>query len=121
VKRRSGRRKKLEAHSGLGELLEDPLHVNVRMRGATPPATYVLKPREKLFHGVRALLNPIGSGDAMGRAGLLVHPFLALMATPTAAYPSTITTLSDKPMKKVMSNECTAELITSLICRFDPY
>lgn len=50
--------------------------MNVRMRGATPPATYVLKPREKLFHGVRALLNPIGSGDAMGRAGLLVHPFL---------------------------------------------
>ena len=60
----------------MGELLEDPLHVNVRMRGATPPATYVLKPREKLFHGVRALLNPIGSGDAMGRAGLLVLPFL---------------------------------------------
>jgi hypothetical protein len=68
---------KFEAHSGLGELLDDPQHVNVRMRGATPPAVYELKPREKLFHGVQALrLSPIDKHDTLGRAGLLVHPFM---------------------------------------------
>jgi hypothetical protein len=68
---------KFEAHSGLGELLDDPQHVNVRMKGATPPAVYELKPREKLFHGVQALrLNPIDKNDTLGRAGLLVHPFM---------------------------------------------
>ncbi len=45
----------LEAHSGMGALMDDPDHVDQRMVGATPPATYDLKPREKLFHGVRAL------------------------------------------------------------------
>jgi hypothetical protein len=68
---------KLEAHSGLGDLLDDPEHVNVRMRGATPPAVYELKLREKLFHGVQALrLSPIGNSQTLGRAGLLAHPFM---------------------------------------------
>jgi len=68
---------KLEAHSGLGDLLDDPDHVNVRMRGATPPAVYELKLREKLFHGVQALrLSPIGNSKTLGRAGLLAHPFM---------------------------------------------
>ena len=31
---------KLEAHSGLGDRLDDPNHVNERMRGATPPHLY---------------------------------------------------------------------------------
>jgi len=68
---------KFEAHSGFGELLDDPQHVDVRMRGATPPAVYELKLREKLFHGVQALrLSPIAKNDTLGRAGLLVHPFM---------------------------------------------
>ena len=45
----------LEAHSGLGALLDDPRHADVKMRGVTPPAVYDLQPREALFHGVEAL------------------------------------------------------------------
>ena len=69
---------KLEAHSGLGEKLDDPRFVHVRMKGATPPGTYDLTEREALFHGVRAIrLNPIGgSGAVHGRAGLLAHTYM---------------------------------------------
>jgi hypothetical protein len=67
---------RLEAHSGLREYLDDPRYVNVRMHGATPPATYELKLRESLFHGVRALrLTPIDS-NVFGRAGLLAHTYM---------------------------------------------
>lgn len=69
---------KLEAHSGLGDKLDDPRYVNVRMRGATPPHIYDLKPREALFHGVAALrLKPIGGeGAIFGRTGLLAHTYM---------------------------------------------
>lgn len=69
---------KLEAHSGLGEKMDDPRFVHVRMHGATPPHVYELTEREALFHGVRALrLNPVGgSGAIHGRAGLLAHSYL---------------------------------------------
>jgi hypothetical protein len=69
---------KLEAHSGLGEKLDDPRSANIRMRGVTPPHIYELKPREALFHGVPALrLTPIGGEDAIyGRSGLLAHSFM---------------------------------------------
>jgi hypothetical protein len=69
---------RLEAHSGLGDKLDDPRYVHVRMRGATPPGTYDLTERERLFHGVRALrLNPVGgSGSIHGRDGLLAHTFM---------------------------------------------
>jgi len=68
---------KLEAHSGLGGLMDNPAHVNQRMVGATPPNTYDLKPREKLFHGVAALrMTPVGENDMMGRDGLLVHSYM---------------------------------------------
>jgi hypothetical protein len=69
---------KLEAHSGLGSMLDDPRHVNVRMHGATPPHIYELTPREALFHGVPALrLNPVGGEDAIfGRSGLLAHTYM---------------------------------------------
>jgi hypothetical protein len=51
---------KLEAHSGLGPLMDDLGHVNERNAGATPPNIYDLKPREKLFHGVPALrMTPV--------------------------------------------------------------
>jgi hypothetical protein len=68
----------LEAHSGLRDMLDDPRHVNVRMRGATPPHTYELVPRESLFHGVEALrLIPVGGEDAIyGRTGLLAHTYM---------------------------------------------
>ena len=68
---------RLEAHSGLGDRLDDPRHVHERMRGATPPDVYELAPREQLFHGVQALrLKPVGGGKAFGRAGLLAHTYM---------------------------------------------
>jgi Protein of unknown function (DUF2778) len=69
---------KLEAHSGLGDRLDDPRSANVRMRGVTPPHLYELKPREALFHGVPALrLNPVGGEEAIyGRSGLLAHTYM---------------------------------------------
>ncbi|MCP3373018.1 DUF2778 domain-containing protein [Bradyrhizobium cajani] len=67
----------LEAHSGMGPLMDDPQHVDQRMVGATPPATYDLKPREKLFHGVRALrMTPAEGTSALGRVGLLTHNYM---------------------------------------------
>jgi hypothetical protein len=67
----------LEAHSGMGALMDDPDHVDQRMVGATPPAIYDLKPREKLFHGTRALrLTPTEGTSALGRVGLLTHGYL---------------------------------------------
>ena len=67
---------RLEAHSGLGSMLDDPRSVHQKMRGATPPTVYALTPREQLFHGVQALrLTPLG-GNVYGRAGLLAHTFM---------------------------------------------
>jgi hypothetical protein len=68
---------RLEAHSGLGSRLDDPHYVHERMHGATPPHTYNLTMREALFHGVEAIrLNPVGSGNIFGRAGLLAHTYM---------------------------------------------
>jgi hypothetical protein len=69
---------KIEAHSGLGEYMDDPNHVNEHLRGATPPDLYDLQPRESLFHGIAAIrLVPVGGEEAIyGRAGLLAHPFM---------------------------------------------
>jgi hypothetical protein len=69
---------RLEAHSGLGDKLDDPRYAHVRMRGVTPPHVYDLTPREALFHGVPALrLNPVGGEDAIfGRSGLLAHTYM---------------------------------------------
>jgi Protein of unknown function (DUF2778) len=69
---------KLEAHSGLGSMLDDPSSAKIRMHGVTPPHVYELTPRESLFHGVPALrLNPVGGEDAIyGRSGLLAHTFM---------------------------------------------
>jgi hypothetical protein len=68
---------RLEAHSGLGELMDNPAHVAERMVGATPPNVYDLKPRERLFHGVAALrMTPVGESDTLGRSGLLVHSYM---------------------------------------------
>jgi type VI secretion system (T6SS) effector TldE1-like protein len=69
---------KLEAHSGLGDNMDDPRSQKIRMRGVTPPHIYTLKPRESLFHGVAALrLTPIGGEESIfGRDGLLAHSFM---------------------------------------------
>jgi hypothetical protein len=57
--------------------MDDPDHVDQRMVGATPPATYDLKPREKPFHGVRALrMTPSEGTSALGRVGLLTHNYM---------------------------------------------
>lgn len=67
----------LEAHSGLGARLDDPRFVHEHMRGATPPSVYELIPRERPFHGVRALrLIPVGNRQIFGRKGLLAHTYM---------------------------------------------
>jgi Protein of unknown function (DUF2778) len=67
----------LEAHSGFGSLLDDPSHVDEKMRGATPPNVYDLELREESFHGVRALrMIPEDAQKVFGRAGLLAHSFM---------------------------------------------
>jgi hypothetical protein len=68
---------KLEAHSGYGSLMDDVEHVKQRMVGATPPAVYDLKPRERLFHGVEALrMIPQDASATFGRTGLLTHSYM---------------------------------------------
>jgi hypothetical protein len=67
----------LEAHSGIGSLRDDPEHVTVPNAGATPPAVYELKPRERLFHGVQALrMIPAEGTTTNGRSGLLTHSYM---------------------------------------------
>ena len=71
----NGRR--LEAHSGLGDHMDDPRYVNARSTGPTPPNVYELKLRETLFHGVRAIrLIPSESSKMYGRDGILAHSYL---------------------------------------------
>jgi len=71
----SGRR--LEAHSGFGDLMDNPRQVDVRMRGSTPPNVYKLALRERLFHGVRAIrLNPVDGSSMYGRGGILAHSYM---------------------------------------------
>src|SRR5262249_22769603 len=68
---------RLEAHSGLGGLKDDPRHVSLRNRGPTPPNVYNLVLRERVFHGVRAIrLIPAGSGNMYGRDGILAHSYM---------------------------------------------
>ena len=68
---------KLEAHSGLGDKLDNPRYANVRMRGPTPPNVYDLTLREKSFHGVQAIrLNPVDDDKMFGRDGMLAHTYM---------------------------------------------
>ncbi len=67
----------LEAHSGLGDLRDDPHSIRVRRRGVTPPNTYDLSLREHLFHGVRAIrLTPVDDDKMFGRDGMLAHTYM---------------------------------------------
>ena len=68
---------KLEAHSGMGKLLDDVRYVKEKGRGPTPPNVYHLALRESLFHGVKAIrLNPVDGGKMYGREGILAHPYM---------------------------------------------
>jgi hypothetical protein len=68
---------RLEAHSGLGERLDNPRYVNVKMKGPTPPNVYKLSMRERVFHGVRAIrLTPIDETKMFGRDGMLAHTYM---------------------------------------------
>jgi hypothetical protein len=67
----------LEAHSGLGNLLDDPRHADEKMRGVTPPNVYDLELREAPFHGVHALrMIPEDERRTFGRSGILAHTFM---------------------------------------------
>jgi hypothetical protein len=68
---------KLEAHSGMGKLLDDVRYVKEKDRGPTPPNVYRLTLRESLFHGVQAVrLNPADGAKMYGREGMLAHPYM---------------------------------------------
>jgi hypothetical protein len=68
---------RLEAHSGLGERLDNPRFVNVKMKGPTPPNVYKLSMRERVFHGVRAIrLTPVDESKMFGRDGMLAHTYM---------------------------------------------
>ncbi len=68
---------RLEAHSGLGHMRDNPRYVDRKNTGPTPPETYKLTYRESLFHGVQALrLTPTGGGRVYGRDGLLAHTYM---------------------------------------------
>jgi hypothetical protein len=68
---------KLEAHSGFGELMDDPRSIGVKKRGATPPNVYQLSLRERPFHGDRAIrLTPAEPDKMFGREGFLAHSYL---------------------------------------------
>ena len=68
----------LEAHSGLGDKMDNPRYAHVRMRGVTPPHVYRLKMREALFHGVEAIrMLPLHGSEAIyGRDGILAHTYM---------------------------------------------
>ncbi len=68
---------RLEAHSGIGAMADNPRYVAQRMNGPTPPHTYNLSMRETRFHGVEALrLTPVDNQNRYGRTGLLAHSYL---------------------------------------------
>ena len=69
---------RLEAHSGLGDMMDNPRHVNVRMRGATPPGTYVAhRTRGAVPRRARHPPDPVGGSAAIyGRDGILAHTYM---------------------------------------------
>lgn len=68
---------RLEAHSGLGSLMDNPRSMHVKMRGVTPPNVYRLRLRERLFHGVQAIrLLPEDERAMFRRNGILAHTYM---------------------------------------------
>lgn len=68
---------RLEAHSGIGPMADQPRYANRKNVGPTPPGTYDLKLRESRFYGVEAIrLTPTNGNNKYGRDGLLAHSYL---------------------------------------------
>ncbi|MDH4414709.1 MAG: DUF2778 domain-containing protein [Rhizobium sp.] len=68
---------KLRAHSGRGNMRDNPKYVHVKNMGPTPPNVYKLRMREARFHGVEAIrMNPVGDAKMYNRDGFLTHTFL---------------------------------------------
>lgn len=68
---------KLEAHSGIGKMRDNPKYTHVKMKGPTPAGTYKLSMRESLFHGVAAIrLTSVDGKHPLNRTGLLAHSYL---------------------------------------------
>lgn len=68
---------RLEAHSGLGPMRDDPRYVSAKNRGPTPPNVYDLSMRRGSFHGVQAIrLNPEPGSRMYGRDGILAHTYM---------------------------------------------
>ncbi|MFC3324872.1 DUF2778 domain-containing protein [Mesorhizobium cantuariense] len=68
---------RLEAHSGIGAMTDQPRYANQKNRGPTPPNTYNLSLRESRFHGVEALrLTPVDGRNKYNRDGFLAHTYL---------------------------------------------
>lgn len=68
---------KLEAHSGLAHMQDNPRFVREKNRGPTPPNVYNLQMRENLFHGVEAVrLLPADGRKKFNRDGLLAHTYM---------------------------------------------
>jgi hypothetical protein len=68
---------RLEAHSGLGHMVDKPKYADEKNRGPTPPNTYKLVLRERRFHGVEAIrLLPVDGNNKYGRDGLLAHTYM---------------------------------------------
>lgn len=68
---------KLEAHSGLAHMQDDPRYVTAKNRGPTPPNLYNLRMRESRFHGVEAIrLLPADGRKKYDRDGLLAHTYM---------------------------------------------
>nr|WP_255617244.1 tlde1 domain-containing protein [Aurantimonas sp. VKM B-3413] len=69
--------RRLEAHSGLGHMQDNPRYVNQKNRGPTPPNIYNMVMRESLFHGVQAIrLLPADGRKKFNRDGLLAHSYM---------------------------------------------
>ena len=65
---------KLRAHSGIGNMRDNPRYEHVKMRGPTPAGIYRLSMREKRFYGVEAIrMTSIDGRDPKNRIGLLTH------------------------------------------------
>ena len=68
---------RLEAHSGLGQMQDNPRYVKQKNRGPTPPNIYNLVMRERRFHGAEAIrLLPADGRKKFNRDGLLAHPYM---------------------------------------------
>ncbi len=68
---------KLEAHSGLGHMKDNPKYYDRRMNGPTPPNVYNLRMRESRYYGVEAIrMLPTDHKAMKGRNGILAHTSL---------------------------------------------